>query len=463
MNAVQPPAAEVPATQHAAEYAADSAIRVPGGGGARRWRRLSLRAKGLALLASFAAYSLCASALVLDLNQTLLDQAGAVARFGTVEAAVGQWRGALGGPSALAQVDLAGALRALSGEVRGDDAALAGALESAALRADAGTGVTNGSTGLEAALMLAGREARLASERRRTRVHAETVAVAGVAIVVTVLGLVSAGVLWGMFFTRLANDLTRLGRRARAVVAGYRGAPLEVSRHDEVGELMQAVNRMARDLERREEELERRHARTARDERMVLVGGIATGLLHEIANPLSAVTAVAGELRRNAGDGADAALCALLEQEAGRITQAVGRLRRLAEPRSAEPGLIDAAALLRESCAVMRFAATMRDVDLRLSIATGLPAAWAVEAELEQVVLALLAVAGTAAGAAGVDVSATPSPGGVRIEVSVASPAPDPFRQGAAQWRDLLARSGASLACDGEGRSTLLLGSVSGA
>jgi hypothetical protein len=77
-----------------------------------------------------------------------------------------------------------------------------------------------------------------------------------IALSLGLAGVILFGGLTALFFTRLAWDLNTLEARAREVVRGYRGEPLRVTRRDEVGGLMQAVNQMQSDLRSREQQLE---------------------------------------------------------------------------------------------------------------------------------------------------------------------------------------------------------------
>ena len=66
-----------------------------------------------------------------------------------------------------------------------------------------------------------------------------------------VMGLIGAAIFGGvvmLFFSHLVWDIRKLQARAMEVVTGYRGRALEVTRHDELGALMEAVNSMQSEL-----------------------------------------------------------------------------------------------------------------------------------------------------------------------------------------------------------------------
>ena len=63
------------------------------------------------------------------------------------------------------------------------------------------------------------------------------------AVIMGSIGAIVFGAAMTLFLTRLARDIQKLAARALDIVSGYRGPPVTVTRHDEVGDLMEAVNR----------------------------------------------------------------------------------------------------------------------------------------------------------------------------------------------------------------------------
>lgn len=128
---------------------------------------------------------------------------------------------------------------------------------------------------------------------------------------------------------------------------------------------------------------------------------VAQGLSHELSQPLAALSAYAGALRRLLANGrADSAEIAylgerLLQQvdRAGGILQAT---KNFILHRTCSTGSVDVEAIVRQLVAAARRELADASIDLRLEVAAGMPPARGNEAHLVQIVLSLLAYAVTA-------------------------------------------------------------------
>ena len=77
--------------------------------------------------------------------------------------------------------------------------------------------------------------------------------VSQVAMGLLLLGFALLGIINALFFTRLTRDVRGLTRRALQVAHGQSKERIPITRHDEVGDLIEAINRMADDLRARDE------------------------------------------------------------------------------------------------------------------------------------------------------------------------------------------------------------------
>lgn len=208
-------------------------------------------------------------------------------------------------------------------------------------------------------------------------------------------GLVLFAALISLFFGRLGRDIRRLEVRSQEIVRGYRGDGLPVDRSDEVGSLTMAINRMAAELKTRDQQLALAQQQYAHHEKMVAVGTLATGVAHEIGNPIAAISGVAQSI----ADVKNIGLCPhrgdrcrpdLILQQAERIAFITRQIAQFASPRSSEPELLDLNALVQSTANFVRYDRRYRNVDLQLDLDRLLPAVRGVADHIVQVLMNLL-------------------------------------------------------------------------
>jgi two-component system NtrC family sensor kinase len=216
------------------------------------------------------------------------------------------------------------------------------------------------------------------------------------AVTMNLIGVTIFGALITLFFTRLAWDIRKLGLRAADVVAGYRGAPLDVTRSDEIGELMEAVNRMQLELRRREQTLEISREQHFHREKMAAVGSLAAAVAHEINNPIAAIAGIARSMSETEGDrpatGKDSVVGGpqLILEQTQRISAISRQIAEFTRPRVSNPELLDLNALVRSTCRFIGYDQRLRNVDVVLELDTELPAINAVADHLTQVLMNLM-------------------------------------------------------------------------
>jgi signal transduction histidine kinase len=226
-----------------------------------------------------------------------------------------------------------------------------------------------------------------------------------------------------------AGDLPLLGAPGDAGGRGLSGAAVAFERLASAlaAERARLAQKVA-ELERANAELVHARASLVRSERLATAGRLASGIAHEVGNPLGAITGYA-ELARDrlaAGDAGRAETDDFLRRiadEAQRIDRIVRGLLDLARPAAPEVGEVDVAVPLDAALRLARIQARFRSVEVEVAIPPDLPRVRADEARLAQVFLNLfLNAADAMAGAGRVRVAARAGAGRVEVEVRDTGP-----------------------------------------
>lgn len=179
-----------------------------------------------------------------------------------------------------------------------------------------------------------------------------------------VLLIVLAGVLAARSVTTPLRDLAEaaghLGREGT-----YR--PVRPHGADEVAQLVAAFNRMAEDLAESRTRIEQLHANElARAHQLATVGELASGVAHEIRNP---VTAVLGALdlvvRKLPPADASRRLLEEAQQQLNRIEATATQLLRYARPPQLREVVVDAHLLVDRACRVVEPQAARAGIQLQ--------------------------------------------------------------------------------------------------
>ncbi len=214
-------------------------------------------------------------------------------------------------------------------------------------------------------------------------------------IVFSLVGLIVLGAVTALFFTQLAWDIRNVAARAIAIVHGYRGQHLPISRGDEVGELMEALNNMQTELREREAQLELSRQQHFHKEKMAAVGSLAAQLAHEINNPIAAIAGVAqsiSDVRQTHHCPNQGVVCQpeLIMEQAKRVALITRQIAEFTSPQSAEPQLLDLNGLVRSTCNFVSYDRRFKHIELRTDLDLQLSAINAVGDHLTQVLMNLL-------------------------------------------------------------------------
>ena len=212
----------------------------------------------------------------------------------------------------------------------------------------------------------------------------------------SLLGVLAFGAVVTLFFSRLAADIKKLEARAMAVVGGYRGAPLDVGRRDEVGGLIRAVNGMQSELRRWEQQQEISRLQRFHQEKMAAVGSLAAAIAHEVTNPIAAISGIAQHMidAEQFSHYPDTETirghAELIIKHTERIESIMRQVADLTAPHSPDPELLDLNTLVQATCSFISYDKRFHGIDLVPDLPHGLPAVNAVSDHLTQVLMNLL-------------------------------------------------------------------------
>ncbi len=238
---------------------------------------------------------------------------------------------------------------------------------------------------------------RMQREKLAKAFHERSDDVAMISLSLGLFSLILLGTIIGVFFSRLARDLILLRQHGQAIIHGQRGKSVPIKRNDEVGDLANAINKMADDLDQHEKTLELERQKNFHREKMAAMGTLTAGIAHEVGNPIAAISALVQEVINENISGKcpymdETDLCKLHmvldnTQRLGNITREISGL---VQPQSEKSELFDLNALIRNTCNLMRYDQRWKRIHVDFCLDKNLPALNGISDQLTQVVMNLL-------------------------------------------------------------------------
>lgn len=168
-------------------------------------------------------------------------------------------------------------------------------------------------------------------------------------IAISVLGSLMVALI-AIFSKRLTQPITNLGQAARRITAGNLDFEVPVKGPEEVGALAKTFNEMLTVL-RRSRELEEQLQRA---ERSAVIGRLASGIAHEIRNPLNFINLSIDHLRETFGPANEAQraqykhILTTIKDELARLNRLVSDFLSYGRPAKLKLRELDALSLIEE-------------------------------------------------------------------------------------------------------------------
>ena len=163
-----------------------------------------------------------------------------------------------------------------------------------------------------------------------------------------------------------------------------------------VGQDMTEHKRLESDLLERTEEvtainemLKMSRVEMAQREKMVAIGQMATGIAHEIGNPLASLSSVVQYLGRKLSAYEEKEHLLLIEQQINRISNILKRMLSVSRPATAEYRWVDINEVIDNTLSLVKFDRRIRSVAIENVSGTDLPMVWLNPQLFEQVLLNL--------------------------------------------------------------------------
>ena len=196
---------------------------------------------------------------------------------------------------------------------------------------------------------------------------------------------------------------------AQRVSAGNLDQPIPVRSGDEFGKLAGSFNSMTdavrnsreelrelahtleQKVELRTQELQRAQAQTMRGEKLASVGLLASGVAHELNNPLTGILTFSHLLRRKMPDQSpDAEDMDLVIRETKRCAAIIKRLLDFAREKQPEKKFNDINQIIEDTVRIVQRPAHLRDIGVTMDLDRTLPPIWIDADQIKQVIMNMI-------------------------------------------------------------------------
>ncbi len=206
------------------------------------------------------------------------------------------------------------------------------------------------------------------------------------------LGLLVISAVISLFWSRqVTRPVEQLSLAAREVGQGKFDIHVEVTSHDEMGDLARSFNQMTAELHNREEALNQAQSALVQSEKMSAFGQLSAGIAHEVKNPLAGILGYAQlSMRKVDKDSPVYRHLSLIEKETKRCKDIIENLMKFARQEKMAMELTDLNQVVNEACTIVDHQLTINQVKLNKELAADLPKFMGNGNQVQQVLMNLM-------------------------------------------------------------------------
>lgn len=259
---------------------------------------------------------------------------------------------------------------------------------------------------------------------------------AGTTTLALTLSVIGFAVLIAYFISgRLLRPLRELLLGTRHVMRGDLGHRVAVVERDEIGELAQSFNVMTEELQQHRERLEemvrdkteelgRAQESLLQSEKLASIGLLASGVAHELNNPLTSILMNVNLLMEEAGDKPEYRKeLKRINDDSLRCKRIIDDLRDFSRRHELEIAPCDLNEIVGNTLGLVKHEAELRRITLRQELASGIPLTACDRARMQQVLMNVFVNAIQAMSAGG-QLTVTTALRGNSVEIAVRDSGP---------------------------------------
>lgn len=225
----------------------------------------------------------------------------------------------------------------------------------------------------------------LETQRLLNKYHDSIHKVAINASLLGLLGILIFGSILIQFFKRMTGDISSLHNRVKKIMNGYRYTDLNIQRNDELELLACGINEMAHTLKQSEAELELERRKQYTRKKQGAIEHLAAGLVHELGNPVAAISALTDALQSNDNQLEKQEITEQITLYTKRMSGIIKGLSKLANRLDNDLQLIDMNNLIKSSVELWNLDERSYGIQTNIDLEPQLPAVNGIEEQLNQV------------------------------------------------------------------------------